>query len=68
MTSVVINGRRTRIPSNPTASDIRRAAGIRDDRILMRRAREGNFVVPPRTRLAVSSGDTFVDAPRRIKG
>ncbi len=68
MATAIINGRRVQIPSTSDAETIRRAGGIDDGRTIIRRNREGNFVVRPGEQIDVKDGDTFVDAPPRIKG
>jgi hypothetical protein len=68
MATAIINGRRVQVPPVATAEDIRKAGGITEGRTVIRRVREGNFVVRPGEEVAVQDGDTFVDAPPRIKG
>jgi len=67
MATVIINGRRVELPSNTTDDEIRSSGGIGQGRTLIRRTREGNYVIPHGS-TAVKDGDTFTDAPRRIKG
>jgi len=68
MATAIINGRRVQVPPVATVEDIRKAGGIADGRTVIRRNREGNFVVRPGEEVAVQDGDVFVDAPPRIKG
>jgi hypothetical protein len=68
MPSVIINGRRVNLPESATDADIRRAGGVRDGRTVIKRSREGNFLIPPGSSVDVNPGDTFVDAPSRVKG
>lgn len=68
MASAVINGRRVILPDSVSDGDIRRAGNIDDKRNLMRRTREGNFMVPRGSRVPVHEGDVFIDAPARVKG
>ncbi len=64
----MINGRRVQIPDTSSDQEIRQAGGIRDGRILMKRDQYGNYVIPRGSKVNVSDGDVFTDAPRRIKG
>lgn len=69
MPAAIINGRRVHIPDNiSTDEEIRSRAGINPNRTLIRRTREGNYLVPVRSRVEVQDGDVFSDAPARIKG
>jgi hypothetical protein len=68
MATAIINGRRVQVPPVASVEDIRKAGGLADGRSIIRRAREGNFVVRPGEEVAVNDGDTFVDAPPRVKG
>lgn len=68
MATAIINGRRVQVPPVASVEDIRKAGGIGDGRTVIRRAREGNFVVRPGEEVAVADGDVFVDAPPRVKG
>ncbi|MBN1954084.1 MAG: hypothetical protein JW900_03435 [Anaerolineae bacterium] len=68
MATAIINGRRVQVPPVATVEDIRKAGGIDKGRSILRRTREGNFVVRPDEEVAVGDGDVFVDAPPRIKG
>lgn len=68
MATAIINGRRVQVPPVATVEDIRKAGGIEEGRSILRRTREGNFVVRPDEEVAVGDGDVFVDAPPRIKG
>ena len=68
MATAIINGRRVQVPPVAKVEDIRKAGGIADGRNVLRRTREGNFVVRPDEEVAVEDGDVFVDAPPRIKG
>ena len=68
MKSAIINGRRVEIPSTITDDEIRQIGEIKPGRILMKRDRLGNFVIPRKSKVNVKDGDTFIDAPARIKG
>jgi hypothetical protein len=68
MAQAVINGRHVVLPDTVTDGDVRRAGGIDGKRNLMRRTREGNFLVGRGSQMQVSDGDVFVDAPARVKG
>jgi len=68
MATAIINGRRVQVPSVATVEDIRKAGDISSGRSVIRRTREGNFVVRPDEQVNVEEGDVFVDAPPRIKG
>ena len=68
MVEAVVNGRRVVLPSNATGEDIRLAGGMGAGRTLIRRTREGNYVIPKGSPVPVRDGDVFTDAPRRIKG
>jgi hypothetical protein len=68
MATAIINGRRVQVPPVAKIEDIRKAGGIASGRSVVRRTREGNFVVRPDEEVAVEDGDVFVDAPPRIKG
>lgn len=68
MATAIINGRRVQVPPVATVEDIRKAGGIEPGRNVFRRTGEGNFIVRPEEEVAVQDGDTFVDAPPRIKG
>jgi hypothetical protein len=68
MATAIINGRRVQVPPVAKVEDIRKAGGIADGRSVIRRTREGSFVVRPDEEVAVEDGDVFVDAPPRIKG
>lgn len=68
MPTVVINGRRVVVPSSAEEAHIRQAGQIANDRALIVRRREGNFVITRGSRVTPADGDVFTDAPRRIKG
>lgn len=69
MATAIINGRRTVLPDTVTTDqEIRRLGGVHDERNLVRRTREGNFLVPRGSRVPVNDGDVFLDAPARVKG
>ena len=69
MATAIINGRRTEIPDAVTnEQEIRRLGNIDPKRNLLRRTREGNYMIPRGARVQVSDGDVFLDAPARIKG
>lgn len=64
----LINGRVVNLPRSTTEADIRRLSGIDPFRNLIRRTREGNFLVAKGSRVEVLDGDAFLDAPARVKG
>ncbi|MFI5398506.1 MAG: hypothetical protein ACHQ9S_23495 [Candidatus Binatia bacterium] len=68
MAMAVINGRRVILPDAVSDADIRRVGNIDPKRNLMRRTREGNFLVPRGGQVPVDDGDVFLDAPARVKG
>ncbi len=69
MPIAIINGQRVHLPDSVTTeSEIRRVGNIRPQRNLIRRTREGNYLVPKGTPVTVNEGDAFIDAPARIKG
>lgn len=68
MATAIINGRRVQVPDVATIEDIRKAGGIDKGRSVIRRTREGNFVVRPDEEVTVKDGEVFADAPPRIKG
>ncbi len=68
MATAIINGRRVQVPDVATIEDIRKAGGIDKGRSVIRRTREGNFVVRPDEEVTVHDGEVFADAPPRIKG
>jgi len=68
MATAISNGRRVQVPPVAKVEDIRQAGGIAEGRTVIRRTREGNFVVRPGEEVAIQDGDAFADAPPRIKG
>lgn len=64
----MINGRWVEMPEITTDGNIRQLATIGPDRMLIRRTREGNYVIPRGSQVQVAEGDSFADAPARIKG
>lgn len=68
MATAIINGRRVQVPPVAGIEEIRKAGGIAEGRSVIRRTREGNFVVRPGEEVTVQEGDVFVDAPPRVKG
>ena len=68
MAAAIINGRRVQLPDTADEGEIRQAGGIRDGRILFKREKAGNFVIPRGSKVHVKDGDVFNDSPRRIKG
>src|SRR5215467_16157864 len=69
MPMVKINGREVYIPdSTTTVDEIRQAGNIGQQRNLIMRTREGNYLVPKGSPVNVNEGDQFIDAPARIKG
>lgn len=68
MPFAIINGRRVDLPGSTTAQRIREVGGIAPGRNLIRRTREGNFLVRPGQIIDIEEGDRFVDAPARVKG
>jgi hypothetical protein len=68
MATAIINGRRVQVPDVASVEEIRKAGGIDKGRTVIRRNREGNFVVRPGEDVTVQDGEVFVDAPPRIKG
>ena len=68
METVIINGRRVQVPPTLTDEEIRQAGGINPRRTLIKREKNGNFVIPRGARMNAKAGDVYVDAPARIKG
>ena len=69
MATAIINGRKVELPCTSTTDrEIRELGRILPGRNLIRRAREGNFLVPVGTTVEVNDGDRFIDAPARVKG
>ena len=68
MATAIINGRRVSVPANTTDEAIRKAGNIDDGRSLIRRTREGNYVVKHGSSVQVKDGEVFTDSPRRVKG
>jgi len=68
MAMAIINGRRVQIPDTVSDEEIRRVGRIKPGRTLIKRDRFGNYVLPRGSKVNVNDGDTFVDAPARIKG
>jgi len=69
MPKVKLNGREVVIPDSVTLdTKIRELGNIDPARNLIRRTREGNFLVPKGSHVTGSDGDRFVDAPARTKG
>jgi len=68
MARAVINGRTVILPDAVSDADIRRAGEIDPKRNLLKRNREGSYLVPRGARMQVNDGDVFLDAPARVKG
>ncbi len=68
MKEAIINGRRAQIPDTTTDEEIKNIGGIRHGRTLIKRERNGNFVIPRGSKVNVNDGDVFIDAPSRTKG
>ncbi len=68
MAAAIINGRQVNLPESASDADIRRIGNIDGKRNLMRRTREGNFMIPKGSRVPINDGDVFLDAPARVKG
>ncbi len=69
MPKVKLNGREVVIPDSVTVdTKIRELGQIDPARNLIRRTREGNFLIPKGSRVTVSDGDRFDDTPARTKG
>ena len=68
MASAVINGRRVILPDSASDGDIRRVGNIDEKRNLMKRTKEGNFLIARGSKVPVNEGDVFIDAPARVKG
>jgi hypothetical protein len=68
MPTVKINGRVVEVPRSTDGYALREAGGVAIDRSLIRRTREGNYLVPGESTIDIEEGDTFIDAPARIKG
>jgi hypothetical protein len=68
MATAIINGRKVDLPNSTTDQKIRELGDIGHGRTLLRRNREGNWLVPVGTTVQVDDGDRFIDAPARVKG
>lgn len=68
MATAIVNGRRVVLPTTATDQEIRSVGQIASGRNLIRRNREGNWLVPVGTTVQVDEGDRFIDAPARVKG
>ncbi|MDP3795187.1 MAG: hypothetical protein Q8R13_04670 [bacterium] len=68
MPTVIINGRRVDLPDSTTEREIRKVGGIDPQRMLIRRTRLGNYLIPKGSEVSVDEEDAFIDAPARIKG
>lgn len=68
MPTAKINGRTVHLPDSVMEPELRRVAGIDPQRTLIRRTREGNYVVQKGADVEVDEGDVFLDAPARVKG
>jgi hypothetical protein len=68
MTRVRINDRWVDVPTSVSEQDLRRAGNISMSRTFLHRQRDGHRLVPRGAVLTVSDGDTFLDAPARVKG
>jgi hypothetical protein len=68
MPYAIINRRKVLLPSSTTSERIREVGGIAPGRNLVRRTREGNYLVPLGAEVEVDEGDRFIDAPARVKG
>ncbi len=68
MAAIIINGKKVVLDDFVSDGEIRSAGAIRLERQLIRKSVQGYTLIPKGTKLALSEGDTFFDAPTRIKG
>jgi hypothetical protein len=69
MPKVKINGREVHIPDSVRLdSELRELGGIAPGRNLIRRTKQGNFLVPPGSNVVLNDDEHFIDAPARVKG
>ena len=63
-----VNGRRVETPNAVTPEELASAAGIPAGRRIIRKRYDGNFPLKPGERFDLGDSESFVDAPRRVKG
>ena len=68
MPRVRINNRWVEVPTSITEDELRRVGGVDPHRTFLHRRREGHHLVPRGAVLTVADGETFLDAPARVKG
>ncbi|MFC1855877.1 hypothetical protein ACFL2A_04990 [Thermodesulfobacteriota bacterium] len=68
MTTAIINGRKVQVPGSTSTEGIKQAGNIDKDRVLIHRKKNGNFALNHGEKVNINDGDTFVDAPKRVKG
>ena len=70
---IFAGGREIDVPTdtqgNVNVVDVRRAANIPDDRMLVQQRPGGdNYVLPKNGQISINSNDRFMDAPRAVRG
>lgn len=68
MKSITINGRRIQVAENATPEQIAQQAGIAAGRRIIKRDYRGNYPQTPGKPVEFGGDNTFVDAPKRVKG
>jgi hypothetical protein len=70
---IFAGGREIEVPTdtqgNVNVVDVRRAANIPNDRMLVQQRPEGeNIILPRQGQIAINPSDRFMDAPRAVRG
>ncbi len=70
---IFAGGREIEVPTdsqgNVDAAEVRRAANIPNDRMLVQQSPGGeNLILPRQGQVAINPDDKFMDAPRAIRG
>ena len=68
MKSITINGRQIQVADNATPEQIAQQAGLSAGRRIIKRDRRGNYPQTPGEPVQFGGDNTFVDAPKRVKG
>lgn len=70
---IFAGGREIEVPTdsqgNVDAVEVRRAANIPNDRVLIQQKHDGgNFIIPKKGNVNMDPYDRFMDAPRAVRG
>ncbi len=70
---IFAGGREIEVPTDPQGNvdvaQVRRAANIPDDRMLVQQRPGGeNFILPRQGQVAINPYDRFMDSPRGVRG